>query len=68
MKYISIISILFLTACSNNYADKKTLINGGADLLLTNSTIDQILNSPIALRFVKEFQKIGTDIYNQIHV
>ena len=39
MKYISIISILFLTACSNNYADKKTLINGGADLLKLNAEI-----------------------------
>jgi len=39
MRYISIAIILFMTACSKNFADKKTVINSGSDLLKLNSEI-----------------------------
>jgi hypothetical protein len=39
MKYISIILITILTACSSNYAEKKTIINDNSDLLKINAEI-----------------------------
>ena len=39
MKYISIILITILTACSSNYAEKKTIINDNSDLLKLNAEI-----------------------------
>ena len=39
MKYISIILITILTACSNNFAEKKTIINSNTDLLKLNAEI-----------------------------
>ena len=39
MKYISIILITILTACSSNYAEKKTIINNNSDLLKLNAEI-----------------------------
>ena len=39
MKYISIMLITILTACSSNYAEKKTIINDNSDLLKLNAEI-----------------------------
>jgi len=39
MKYILIILITILTACSNNFAEKKTIINNSNDLLKLNAEI-----------------------------
>ena len=39
MKYISIILITILTACSSNYVEKKTIINDNSDLLKLNAEI-----------------------------
>ncbi len=39
MKYISLILITVLTACSSNYAEKKTIINDNSDLLKLNAEI-----------------------------
>tara|TARA_B100001063_G_scaffold386_1_gene291 strand:- start:290 stop:742 length:453 start_codon:yes stop_codon:yes gene_type:complete len=39
MKYISLILITILTACSSNYVKKKTIINGNSDLLKLNAEI-----------------------------
>jgi hypothetical protein len=39
MKYILIILITTLTACSSNYAKKKTIINNSTDLLKLNAEI-----------------------------
>ncbi len=39
MKYILISLITILTACSSNYAEKKTLINSSNDLLKLNAEI-----------------------------
>tara|TARA_B100002019_G_scaffold60778_1_gene52069 strand:+ start:608 stop:1060 length:453 start_codon:yes stop_codon:yes gene_type:complete len=39
MKYISLILITILTACSSNYVEKKTIINDNSDLLKLNAEI-----------------------------
>ena len=39
MKYISLILITILTACSSNYVKKKTIINDNSDLLKLNAEI-----------------------------
>jgi len=39
MKYILIILITILTACSSNFAEKKTIINNSNDLLKLNAEI-----------------------------
>ena len=39
MKYISLILITILTACSGNYVEKKTIINDNSDLLKLNAEI-----------------------------
>lgn len=39
MKYILIMIITILTACSNNFAEKKTIINNSNDLLKLNAEI-----------------------------
>ena len=39
MKYISLILITVLTACSSNYAERKTIINDNSDLLKLNAEI-----------------------------
>ena len=39
MKYILISLITILTACSSNYAEKKTIINNSNDLLKLNAEI-----------------------------
>ena len=39
MKYILILLITILTACSSNFAEKKTIINNSNDLLKLNAEI-----------------------------